>query len=237
MLVFLEFSFHLCRPGHDYKKNSNAALLARVVLAMLLWWIVFTMKLSFCLDVGDLKLNVFKERLGMYHIRLEERMYRSALLAILSWDGFAFSWFIQPGRRHQLLLKAVSKHNKLMKECENGKGTFFSLPAKGYLLCVKFCVFPPPTALFLGHTAMLSCRSLKVCAGACSFNGRLRCASAATQYSLPGQYQGKPICSVQSKSQICPVLIGWLFCQLPGQCSPFSEEFFSRVKVTLCKEF
>nr|XP_056713390.1 peroxisomal carnitine O-octanoyltransferase [Euleptes europaea] len=79
-----------------------------------------------------------------YHGRTETM--RPCTMEAVEWCKSMLDPDCTPGQRHQHLLKAVSKHNKLMKECENGKG--FDRHLFGLLLVAKDQCLPVPE-LFL----------------------------------------------------------------------------------------
>ncbi|XP_054847192.1 peroxisomal carnitine O-octanoyltransferase [Eublepharis macularius] len=68
-----------------------------------------------------------------YHGRTETM--RPCTVEAVEWCKSMLDPHCTPGQRLQRLLKAVSKHNKLMKECENGKG--FDRHLLGLLLVAK----------------------------------------------------------------------------------------------------
>ncbi|XP_060104426.1 peroxisomal carnitine O-octanoyltransferase [Heteronotia binoei] len=75
-----------------------------------------------------------------YHGRTETM--RPCTMEAVEWCKSMLDPDCTLGQRHQLLLKAVSKHNKLMKECENGKG--FDRHLLGLLLVAKDQCLPVP---------------------------------------------------------------------------------------------
>ncbi|XP_077160259.1 peroxisomal carnitine O-octanoyltransferase isoform X2 [Paroedura picta] len=75
-----------------------------------------------------------------YHGRTETM--RPCTVEAVEWCKSMLDPESTPGQRYQLLQKAVSKHNKLMKECENGKG--FDRHLLGLLLTAKDQCLPVP---------------------------------------------------------------------------------------------
>ncbi|XP_066484607.1 peroxisomal carnitine O-octanoyltransferase [Tiliqua scincoides] len=79
-----------------------------------------------------------------YHGRTET--VRPCTMEAVEWCKFMLDPTSTPSQRRQLMLKAFAKHNKLMKECQNGKG--FDRHLLGLLLLAKEHGLPVPE-LFL----------------------------------------------------------------------------------------